>query len=332
MKKILIQLDSDKFASTFDCIVAYDAGVDIVQSYAGITPPDVRDLILSAFFTRGIPDLKNIAVWIGGSDVDIGEQLLEEARRTFFGPFKISLMLDSNGCNTTASTTVAKLARRADLRGKAVLVIGPGPVGVRAAVLLAGEGCNVKLISIPAGLLGKSFDPALAKRTLESGRKAAEAFRGGSSESGSGSIQVEDVADTAEMDSLLNQAEIIIAAGPAGLRLLPLSSWSTISNLKWLIDFNLTEPLGIEGIKPEDDFAEYNGKLALGALAIGNPKMRVHKACVAKLFESNDLILDTLGVYSIAKELTQGRKEKRNAKTQGRKDAKERRKAIVSIE
>ena len=33
MKKILIQLDSDKFASTFDCIVAHDAGADVVQSY-----------------------------------------------------------------------------------------------------------------------------------------------------------------------------------------------------------------------------------------------------------------------------------------------------------
>ena len=112
MKKILIQLDSDTFASTFDSIVAYDAGADVVQSYGGVKPPDVRSLILSALFTRGIPDLKNLAVWIGGSDVDAGEQLLAEARRTFFGPFKISLMLDSNGCNTTASTAIAKLAGR----------------------------------------------------------------------------------------------------------------------------------------------------------------------------------------------------------------------------
>ena len=118
MKKILIQLDSDKFPSTFDGIVAHDAGADIVQSYGGVAPADVRALVLSAFFTRGIPDLKDLAVWIGGSDVEVGEKLLAEARRTFFGPFKISLMLDSNGCNTTASTAIAKLARQADLRGK----------------------------------------------------------------------------------------------------------------------------------------------------------------------------------------------------------------------
>ena len=177
MKKILIQLDSDKFASTFDCIAAYDAGADIVQSYGGVRACDVHSLVLSAFFTRGIPDLKNLAVWIGGSDVNEGEQILEESRRAFFGPFKISLMLDSNGCNTTASTAIAKLARQETLKGKSVLVIGPGPVGLRAAVLLAGEGCRVRLSSIPAQLLGPRFDPELARRTLESGRSAAKTFQ-----------------------------------------------------------------------------------------------------------------------------------------------------------
>ncbi len=85
--------------------------------------------------------------------------------------------------------------------------------------------------------------------------------------------------------------------------MLPRTAWEKRSNLKWLLDFNLTEPLGIEGIKPGDDFAEYDGKRALGALAIGNPKMKVHKACIEKLFERNDLVLDTEGVYSIARQL-----------------------------
>jgi methylenetetrahydrofolate/methylenetetrahydromethanopterin dehydrogenase (NADP+) len=303
MKKILIQLDTDAFASTFDCIVAYDAGVDIVQSYSGVTPESVRNLVLSAFFTRGIPDLKDLAVWIGGSDVDAGEKILEEARRTFFGPFKISLMLDSNGCNTTASTAIAKLARQVDLRGKTVVVMGPGPVGLRAAVLLASEGCRVQLSSIPSQWLGTRFNFELSKRTLESGRIAAEAFHRSSSATAGGSLQMIEVTDLSIMERLLDQAEILIAAGPAGLRMLPSASWAAKSELKWLLDFNLAEPLGIEGIKPGDDFAEYNGKRALGALAIGNPKMKVHKACIAKLFESNDLVLDTEGVYRIAKQL-----------------------------
>ena len=303
MKKILLQLDNDKFASTFDCIVAYDAGVDVVQSYGGVTPQDVRGLILSAFFTRGIPDLKDLAVWIGGSDVAVGEQLLAEASRTFFGPFKISLMLDSNGCSTTASTAIAKLARQTDLRGKGALVIGPGPVGLRAAVLLAGEGCKVRLTSITSQLLGERFNAELADRTLASGRKAAGIFHSSPAATSGGGLGVEELADTGALDRLLDQAEVVVAAGPAGLRVLPLDSWSKKPGVKWLLDFNLTEPLGIEGIKPGDDFAAYGDKHALGALAIGNPKMKVHKACIAKLFERNDLVLDTEGVYSIAKQL-----------------------------
>jgi hypothetical protein len=303
MKKILIQLDSDPFASTFDSIVAQDAGADVVLSYGGVKPSDIRGLIQGAVFTRGIPDLKNIAIWIGGSDVGHGEQMLAEARRAFFGPFQVSLMLDSNGCNTTASTAIAKLARVTDLQRKNALVIGPGPVGLRAAALLAAEGCRVQIASIPAGLLGDRFNKDLAERSLESGRTAAEAFSKSPSADSGGTIQVRDLADEAELEDLLDEAEALVAAGPAGLRLLPSASWSGRSKLKWLIDFNMVEPLGVEGIKPGDDFAAYDGKFALGALAVGNPKMKVHKACIAKLFEGNDLVLDTEGVYAIAKEL-----------------------------
>jgi methylenetetrahydrofolate/methylenetetrahydromethanopterin dehydrogenase (NADP+) len=302
MKKILIQLDNDKFPSTFDGIVAYDAGADVVQSYGSVAPADVRSLVLSAFFTRGIPDLNTLAVWIGGSDIEIGEQLLQQARDTFFGPFKISIMLDSNGCNTTASTAIAKLAKATDLRGKKALVIGPGPVGLRAAVLLASEGCQVRITSIPGQLLGVRFNRELARRTLESCWREAQEFNINKSAAG-GVIRVDELSDTAELDRALDSVEIVIAAGPAGLRILPSASWSKKASVKWLLDFNLTEPSGIEGIKPEDDFADYEGKRALGALAIGNPKMKVHKACIAKLFEQNDLILDTEGVYSIAKQL-----------------------------
>ena len=73
--------------------------------------------------------------------------------------------------------------------------------------------------------------------------------------------------------------------------------------IELLADYNAAEPLGIEGTKATDDLADYDGKLVLGALAIGGPKMKVHKACVRRLFESNDQVLDTDAVYAIAKEL-----------------------------
>ena len=59
MRKLLLQLDSSRLPSVFDQIVAYDAGADVVLSYGGVTPEDVRDLIHGCIFTRGPKDLHN---------------------------------------------------------------------------------------------------------------------------------------------------------------------------------------------------------------------------------------------------------------------------------
>jgi hypothetical protein len=291
MRKLLLQLDTDKHPSAFDRIVPYDAGVDEVLSYGGITPADVQGLIHGAFFTRGVPDLKNTAVWIGGSDVAAGEALLAAARSAFFGPFKVSLMLDSNGCNTTAATAIAKIARAlpGGLAGHKAGVIGQGPVGLRAATLLAGEGCAVTLSALPPETLGDRFNAQLAEQALAAARKTG--------------LPVAEPADRAALEGLLDDATIAVSAGPAGVQVLRQGFWAAHPTLKVLLDFNLTDPLGIEGLKASDDLKERESKLTLGPLAIGNPKMKVHKACLGKLFESNDLVLDAAGVYEVAKEI-----------------------------
>ena len=76
MKKILIQLDTDEHPSTFDAIVAHDADVDVLLRYGGIEPDVVKGLVQSAFFTRGPKDLASMAVWVGGSSVGAGEEVL----------------------------------------------------------------------------------------------------------------------------------------------------------------------------------------------------------------------------------------------------------------
>src|ERR671937_2029010 len=103
MKKLLLQLDSSRLPSVFDQVVAYDSGVDHIMSQGGVGEGDVRDLIHGCIFTRGPKDLKNTAVFVGGSDMAAGERLLAAAQKAFFGPFRVSLMLDSNGSNTTTA-------------------------------------------------------------------------------------------------------------------------------------------------------------------------------------------------------------------------------------
>ena len=116
MQKLLLQLDSNRLASVFDEVVAYDGGADVVMQHGGATEADVRDLIHGCIFTRGPKDLNNTAVFIGGSDMAIGEQMLAAAQKTLFGPFKISMMLDSNGSNTTAVAAVVKISARGSRR------------------------------------------------------------------------------------------------------------------------------------------------------------------------------------------------------------------------
>jgi methylenetetrahydrofolate/methylenetetrahydromethanopterin dehydrogenase (NADP+) len=286
VKKVLLQLDTDRHPSPFDAVVAEDAGVDVLLSHGSVTPEAVRDLVQGAFFTRA-PGDPSMAVWIGGSDVGEGEKLLDEVQATYFGPFRLSTMLDSDGCNTTAATAIALIAKDRDLSGRRAVVLGVGPVGLRSATLLMQEGCEVLAATIPADVL----DTDSYRRPR--GLAAAERL----------GIEAVEPADRAEMEAALEGANIVLAAGPAGVQLLRKELWSASPTIELLVDYNAAEPLGIEGIEAGDDLVERDGKLVLGALGVGGHKMKTHKACVQRLFERNDLVLDADGVYTVAQEI-----------------------------
>jgi hypothetical protein len=288
VKKVLLQLDTEEYPSPFDAIVAHDAGVDVLLSRGGVKPEAARGLAQDAFFTRGPDDLATIAVWVGGKDVAAGEEVFAEVQKAFFGPFRVSVMLDSNGCNTTAGTTIARIAKARDLDGDRAVVIGLGAVGLRSAVLLQNEGCEVTVAALPPDLFGDD-------RPYRTPRGLAVAQRIG--------LDVREPADRGELETLLDGAQLALAAGPAGVQVLRHDFWAQHATIELLADYNAAEPLGIESTKATDDLAEYSGKLVLGALAIGGPKMKVHKACVRRLFESNDQLLDVDAVYAMAKEL-----------------------------
>jgi hypothetical protein len=287
VKKVLLQLDTDQHPSPFDAIVAEDAGVDVLLSHGGVTPEGVQGLVQGAFFTRAPDDLSSMAVWVGGSDVSAGEKILDEVQAAYFGPFRISAMHDSDGCNTTAATAIALIAKDRDLSGRRAVIIGVGPVGLRSATLLREEGCDVLAVTIPADVLGTD-----SYRTPR-GLAVAEQL----------GLEAREAADRTEMEAALEGASIVLAAGPAGVEVLPEAVWSGNPSIELLADYNAAEPLGIEGVKSGDDLVERHGKLVIGALAVGGAKMKTHKACVRRLFERNDLILDADGVYAVAREI-----------------------------
>src|SRR5256885_11485740 len=106
MRKLLLQLDTSPNPSVFDRVVAYDGGADEIMSCGGVTEENVRDLVHGAIFTRGPKDLHNTAIFIGGTDMSAGERLLQVPKDTFLGPMRVSVMLHSNGSNTTAVAAV----------------------------------------------------------------------------------------------------------------------------------------------------------------------------------------------------------------------------------
>jgi hypothetical protein len=287
VKKVLLQLDTDEHPSPFDAIVAHDADVDVLLSHGGVKPDETRALVQDAFFTRGVEDLKNTAVWVGGKDVAEGEQVFAQVQKAYFGPFRVSVMLDSNGCNTTAATTIARIAKARSLDGNRAVVLGLGAVGLRSATLLQQEGCEVTVTSLPSDLFG---DDRPYRRPR--GLSVAETL----------GLDIREPGNGSELEATLDGAQIVLAAGPAGVEVLRRDAWAAAESVELLADYNAAEPLGIEGTEATDDLADYDGKLVLGALAIGGPKMKVHKACVRRLFESNDQVLDTDTVYAIANE------------------------------
>src|SRR6059036_895795 len=256
------------------------------MSYGGITPGEVRDLVYGCIFTRGPKDLKNTAVFIGGADMVAGERLLATATKAMFKPFTVSAMLDSNGSNTTAVAAVAKMVHATgDVRGKRVLIVaGTGPVGVRAAGLFAKAGAEVVITS----------------RKAEAGERARDLVL----QRFGGTVLTITMPDAGAAVRACERAELVLNAGPAGVMLVPKQAWANRPGLKVIADVNAVPPLGIEGVDVMDDGVTKDGVRCFGALAIGNLKMKLHKTCIARLFERNDLVLDAETIADVARELS----------------------------
>jgi len=291
MRKLLLQLDSSRLPSVFDQVVAYDAGADEIMSYGGITEGDVRDLIHGCIFTRGAKHLHNTAVWIGGNNMSAGEQLLAMAQDAMFDPLRVSVMLDSNGSNTTAVAAVVKIEETlGELKGRKVVILaGTGPVGQRAAGLLARDGAHVTITS----------------RKPEQGEKARQFI------SARFNVQVEAMTmdDPQKLPGILDGTEVLLNSGPAGVQMVPKQMWTSVKPLKVAVDLNAVPPLGIEGIDVQDEGAKREGIVVFGAFGIGNFKTKLHKACVARLFTRNDLVLDAEVIADVARELV-GKKQR----------------------
>ena len=241
-------------------------------------------MVDGCIYTRGPKDKQNTAIFVGGSSLSAGELVFEAVKKRFFSGFRVSVMLDSNGANTTAAAAVANIVNVCNVKGKKAIILGgTGPVGQRAAALLAGEGASVFITS-------RSVEKASNTAGLIKNRFKVEcgALAGGSD---------------LERRTAIEGASIVVSTGASGVVLLDENDWKDSQSIEVLCDANAMPPLGIGGIEMNDKATERHGKKAFGSIGFGGLKIAVHRACIGQLFENNQNLFDAEEVYSMAKKM-----------------------------
>ncbi len=285
MKKLLLHLDTDISPSTFDQVVAYDSNVDNIIAYGGITVDNVTSHVHGMIFTRSVDNLKNSAIFIGGSNVSASDLVGAAVKRAFFGPMTVSVMLDPNGSNTTAAAIVRKVMTNYDVNDKKVVIIGSGPVGQRTALFFLKEGAGEVVIT------SRDITRSTA---ISLQMKSAYGVN----------VTAGEAANDESVNKLLNDAHVAIACGPPGVCVIPQSAWESNDTLEVVADVNAVPPQGIAGLDVMDNGTDKKGIRFYGALTIGNFKMKVHRAAIKSLYESNNQFLNESTIYDIACKIT----------------------------
>jgi methylene-tetrahydromethanopterin dehydrogenase len=312
-KTVIIFLDTDKHASPFDMLTAVDLFPEAqILTYSNVAPEDSRRIIQDAMFPRGPDGAKQTKLFIGGQDVEKAIQILGIAKKSMFPPFELAVVVDPRGAYTTASAAVAKTLSTfmeknlGDFKGKTATVLaGTGPVGQVASRLYAMEGANVVVTS-----RDQARSTAIANKVNE--------------ETGSALARGVQAASPHEVGEAIKESHIVLSAGAAGIALLPKAALEEFgANCKVVADINAVPPLGVEGLKANEENVEVlPGIWGIGALAIGTFKNKIEAQLLKRAVESAKGIFDYKVAYEIAKSIVveklQKSKEKQNPGQSGR--------------
>ncbi len=277
---LLHMITTAKNLSPFDVNMAYDAGWDACTPYVGVSLEEVRGLVQDAIFSRGPKGVKRTGIFLGGRDAHLAMDMLEAARAAMVPPFEVSVFADPSGAFTTAGAMVAcveKVLRKGQgggLSGLRALVFGgTGPVGSAAAVLAARAGADAVVLS---------------HRDLKAAEEAAQRC----SRRYGVSLSAGDGSSAQAVDTLLGEADVVLNAAAAGVRVLSAAQVASARRLKVACDVNAVPPAGIEGVGPMDDAAPLagsrSGAVGIGALAVGNVKYRAQNKLLSQMRESGE--------------------------------------------
>ena len=292
-KTVFVFLDTDKYCSPFDMLVAIDAFPDsMIFKYENVTDEDAPKIVYDLLFPRGPMGAAHTKIFINGSNFDMVNAVVAATQSCMkSAPWGNSIIVDPRGGYSTAAGAVAKtlgasLAKGfGTLEGKNVTVLaGTGPVGQTAARIYASEKANVTITT----------------RSMSKGQAVADKIN---AEVGAQRVKVMEVRSSEQTGEAIKDAEIILAAGAGGIQLLSADELSKYGGkCKIVGDINAIKPLGVEGLGSNDDGKELKpGVYGIGALAIGSLKIKIEKQMIKRATAEPQGLFDYAIAYEIGK-------------------------------
>ena len=292
-KTVFVFLDTDKYCSPFDMLVAVDAFPDsTIFKYENVTGEDAARIVFDALFPRGPEGAKHTKIFINGSNFDTVAEVVAATQKCMASaPWGNSIIVDPRGAYSTAASAVAKTLGMAlekglgSLEGKNVTVLaGTGPVGQIAAKLYASEKANVTITS----------------RSMAKGQAVATKIN---KEVGAERVKVVEVTNPEQTGTAIQNAEIILAAGAGGIQLLSAENIDKHGEkCKIVADVNAIKPLGVEGLASNDEGKELRpGVYGIGALAIGKLKIKIEMEMIKRATMEPQGLFDYAVAYEIGK-------------------------------
>jgi hypothetical protein len=292
-KTVFFFLDTDKYCSPFDILVAIDAFPDsLLFKFENVTGEEAPKIVFDLLFPRGPAGAAHTKIFINGSNFEEVEKVVAATQKAMkSAPWGNSIIVDPRGGYSTAAAAVAKTFGASmekglgSLEGKKVTVLaGTGPVGQTAARIYAAEKSDVTITS----------------RSLAKGQVVADKIN---AEVGAQRVKVVEVSKPEQTAAAVKDAEIILAAGAGGIQLLTKADIDAATKCKIIGDINAIKPLGVEGIGPNDDSIELKpGVFGIGALAIGKLKIKTEVEMIKRAVAEPQGLFDYAIAYTIAKE------------------------------
>jgi len=292
-KTVFVFLDTDKYCSPFDMLVAIDAFPDsMIFKYENVTAEDASRIVFDALFPRGPMGAAHTKIFINGSNFEMVEQVVAATQKAMASaPWGNSIIVDPRGAYSTAAAAVAKTLSLSlekglgTLEGKNVTVLaGTGPVGQTAARIYAAEKANVVITS----------------RSMTKGQAVADKIN---KEVGTERVKVVEVNKPEQTAASVKSSEIILSAGAGGIQLLSDEDLKKHApKCKIVADINAIKPVGVEGLESNDDGKEIKtGIFGIGALAIGKLKIKIETDMIKRATEAPQGLFDYAIAYDIGK-------------------------------